>query len=120
MRLKRALRWLHARQPWTPKPGSGAVASTRVELAWAWRLGAAGSGVAVLGEGCHSEISASPSDGSLALPLSPGFAAWYNDGLLARCRTKMCRHLAARRAGYGPGDRRPMGPPARARPDPRP
>jgi len=49
MRLKRALRRIHARQPWTPKPASDAEEAARVALAWAWRLGAAGSGVAVLG-----------------------------------------------------------------------
>ena len=37
-------------------------------LAWAWRLGAAGNGVVVLGEGEHSEISASPCDGPPTLP----------------------------------------------------
>jgi len=46
-------------------------------------VGAAGSEVAVLGEGGHSEISASPSDGPPALPLLPGYAAWLEAGLLA-------------------------------------
>ena len=41
-----------------------------------------GSGVAVLGEGAF-RISASPSNGQLALPLLPVYAAWYDAGLLA-------------------------------------
>jgi hypothetical protein len=39
MRLKRALRRLHARQPWTPKPASDAHAAARVAPACAWPLG---------------------------------------------------------------------------------
>jgi len=42
MRLKRALRRLHARQPWMPKPASGADAAARVAPAWAWCLGPSG------------------------------------------------------------------------------
>jgi hypothetical protein len=84
--LKRALRRLHARQPWIPKPASGADAAARVALAWAWRLGPSG-GCGKRGRGAgrrgHSEISASPSDGPPALPLLPGCAALFEAGLLA-------------------------------------
>jgi len=78
-----------------PAPGAAAMDSQASKRRG--RGSAGGTGVCVateasggcgkrgrgVGEGGHSEISASPSDGPPTLPLLPGYAAWYDAWLLA-------------------------------------
>jgi len=110
MRLKRALRRLHARQPWMPKPASGADAAARVAPAWAWRLGPSG-GCGKRGRGAGRRGAfrdlGMPNDGPPALPLLPGYAAWFEAGLSPRRLAALRRRRAARRRRIRCGDRRP-------------
>jgi hypothetical protein len=86
MRLKRARHWLHARQPWTPKPASGADAAAQVAWAWAWRLGPSG-GCGKRGRGAGRRGAfrdlGTHIDGPPLLSLLPGYAAWLEARLLA-------------------------------------
>ena len=95
MRLKRAL---HARQPWIPKPASGADAAARVAVAWAWRLGpsgAAGSAVAVLGEGGIQRSRHRPAMGRPRFRCCPGTLRCSKLGSSPCRQAALPRHRAA-------------------------
>jgi len=66
MRLKRALRWLYAQQPWRPSPQAARTrqsGQTRGRGVATGAVEAAGSGVAMLGEGGTEDTRRRPEMG---------------------------------------------------------